>query len=80
MIFHEGRDEVIAVVIAGLATQDQRDARMRTGVLQQFGAKLFGQEWIGIADIDQEIGKPRTILDQRDRVVPAPGRDIRLTP
>ena len=56
MIGHEGRYEVIAVVIAGLAAKEKRDAGLRTGALQQFGTKLFGQERIGIADIDQEIG------------------------
>ena len=45
-------------------------------LLQQFGAKLFGQEWIGVAVIDQHIGKPRAVLDQCDRVVLAPGRAI----
>ena len=73
VIFHEGRHEVIAVVVAGLATKGQRNTGLRAGVLQKLGTKLFGQELIGVAIIDQEIGKPRAILDQCDRVVLAPG-------
>ncbi len=73
MVFHEGRYEVIAVVIAGLAAKDQRDAGLRASVLQKLRTELFGQELIGVAIINQEIGKARAILDQCDRVVAAPG-------
>jgi hypothetical protein len=51
------------VIIAGLATKDQRDAGLRASVLQKLGTKLFGQELIGIAIVNQEIGKARAILD-----------------
>src|ERR1700694_3551365 len=73
VIFHESRYEVIAVVIAGLAAKNKGNARLRTGALQQFGTKLLGQELIGIANIDKEIGEPRAILDKCDGIVLAPG-------
>jgi hypothetical protein len=72
VIFHEGRYEVVAVVIAGLAAEHEWNFRFRTCVLQQFGAKLGSQELIGVANIDKKIGKPRAILDQRDGIVLAP--------
>ena len=61
------------MVITSLAAKKKGNARLRAGALQQFGAKLIFQEWIGIADIDKEIGKPQAILDKCDRIVPAPG-------
>ena len=76
MIFHECRYEVITVVVAGLTAQQQRDFCLRAGALQQLGAKLLGQKLIGVADIDQQIGKPCAVLDERNSVVSAPGRTI----
>src|SRR5436190_313233 len=49
MIFHECGYEIIAVVVAGLTAKEQRDSRLRAGVLQKLGAKLLGQELIGVA-------------------------------
>ena len=46
--------------------------RLGAGLLQQFGAELFGEERVGVAMIDQKIGEPRAVLDQRHRVVRAP--------
>src|ERR1700733_2501904 len=54
MVFHECRYEVVAVVIAGPAAKIQGDVGLRASLLQELGAKLFGQEWIGIAVVDQE--------------------------
>ena len=76
MIFHESGDEIIAVVVTAVLAQRQRNAGLRACALQQFGAKLFGEERIGIAAIDQQIGKPRAILDQRHRIVLAPASAI----
>src|ERR1700678_1504094 len=73
VIFHVGRYEVIAVVIASVAAKGQRDLGLPAGVFQQVRAKLFGQELIGIAIVDQEIGKPRPTLDKGDSIVLAPG-------
>ena len=55
MVGHEGGNKVIAVVVTALQAQIKRDARLRAGSFQQFGAKLFLQERIRIADIDQKV-------------------------
>src|SRR5580704_777282 len=73
VIRHEGRYEVVAVVIARLAAKQERDAGLRAGTLQQLRAQLLGEERIGIADIDEKIGKPRAVLDQCNGIVLAPG-------
>ena len=76
MIFHEGRYEIVAVIVFGLAAKVQRDLSLRAGALQKFRAKLFAEELIGIAVVDQEIGEPSAILDECDGVVLAPRRPI----
>ena len=73
MIAHERRDEIIAVVVATLAAQCNGNVRFLTGALQQFRAKLLGEELVGVAIIDQKFGKPGAILDQGDSVMLAPG-------
>ena len=40
---------------------------------QQFRAKLLGQKRIGVAIVHQQIGESGAVLDQRDRIMPAPG-------
>ena len=85
MIGHEGRDEIIAVVVAALAPQGEGDVGLLAGSLQQFRLELLGQELIGVAIVDQEVPEFRTVLDQGDRVVLAPGilvrcRDSRPAP
>ena len=41
MIAHEGGDEVVAVVVASLAAQGERDAGLVAGGLQQLGSELL---------------------------------------
>src|SRR6202011_3035276 len=72
VIGHESRNEVVAVVIAGMATEGERYACLRACTFEQFRAKLFRQERIGIADIDQKIGKSGAVLDQKNRIMLAP--------
>src|ERR1700687_3009125 len=72
MILHEGGNEVVAVVVAAVETKDEGDFRLRTCLLEQFQAKLLHQERVGIAAIDEKIGKPGAVLDQRDGVMLAP--------
>src|SRR3981081_3142130 len=68
VIGHEGGNEVVAVVVTLLATEGERDSRVRTCTFQQFRAKLFPQKRIGIADIDQKIGKSGAVpSDLRER-------------
>src|SRR5260370_8282847 len=79
MIGHEGRDKVIAVVIAVLETEGVGDSGFRASRLQQFRAKLLHQERIGVAAVDQEIGKSSAVLDQRNRTVLPPTLPIFTT-
>ena len=46
------------------------------GSLEQLGPQLIFDERVGIADIDEDFGDARAVLDQRDGVVLAPGRAI----
>src|SRR3546814_19913440 len=55
MVFHEGRYEIIAVVIAGLHPQGQRDAGSGAGVGEQLRLELALEEIIGGALVDKEI-------------------------
>src|SRR5258707_1300621 len=48
MVFHEGGDEVVAVVVAGLAAQGERNFSLLAGGLQQLRAQLLFQKRIGI--------------------------------
>ena len=71
VVGHEGGDEVVAVVVAGLEPQRQRLARDGADGLQPLGAELGGQEGVGLALVDQEVRRPRAVLDQGDRIVAA---------
>lgn len=53
MIRHECRNEVIAMVVAGLQSQVQGDTGLFASGYQQCGLKLAVQEWIGLALIDE---------------------------
>ena len=61
------------MIVATLASQGNGNVRFLTGALQQFRAKLLAEELVGVAIIDQKLGKPGTILDQGDGVMLAPG-------
>ena len=73
VIVHERRDEVVAVVVAGLAAQSEGNVRFLTGAPQQFGSKLLGEERICVAVVDQKLGKPGAVLDEGNGVVLSPG-------
>src|SRR4051794_40880058 len=73
MIAHEAGDEVVAVVVARLTAEREGDVRFLAGVLQKFRAQLFGEELVGIAIVDKQSGKSGAVLDQRHRIMPAPG-------
>lgn len=53
MFTNETGDEVIAVVVAALQAELQRMRHRVTGRLQALRLKLAGEEFIGIALIDQ---------------------------
>src|SRR5690348_11902243 len=73
MLGHEGRYEIIAVVVAALTPQRQRNAGFVAGALEQLGTELLLEELVGGADIDQQVLHPSAVLDQCDGVMPAPG-------
>src|SRR6476646_5945793 len=73
MIGHEGRDEVITVIVAGLHPQGQRNARIGASPFEQLGPKFFLDERVVGANVDQQTVDPRPIRDQRAGIVPAPG-------
>src|SRR6476620_273099 len=72
VIGHEGGNEVVAVVITLLETEGERDTCLRTCTFQQFRAKLFHQERIGITTVYQKIEKSGAVLDQRDCIMLSP--------
>ena len=53
IVDHRG-DEVVAVVIAGMAPQGQRLAGRRASGFEYFGEQLVGQEFVSQALIDQD--------------------------
>jgi len=57
------------MVVAWPQPKLEVDAGIRAGFLEQAGPKLPLQEWICFADIDQNVGDARAILDQGHRVV-----------
>ena len=53
VISHEGRDEIIAVIIARLHPQRQRDPGIGTGLFEQLRLQLLCEELIGITLINK---------------------------
>ena len=83
MVFHEGADEVVAVVVTGVAAQGQRLGSRFTGLLQQVRVQLLGQELVGQPLVHQDaLGKQRrqatgvALADQLGRVVRGPGTTV----
>src|SRR3546814_5204384 len=72
MLGHEGRDEIIAVVISGL----RPDFRLLPVALarfdQQSGLELFGQEIVRLALIDEQVGHAQPLIEQGARVIGVP--------
>ena len=67
MIGHEAGDEIIAVVVARLNPQRQRDARRVARGAEQLGAELFVEERIGIADIDEQFARACAVRRRQPR-------------
>src|SRR5437764_15192239 len=76
MVGHEGRDEIIAVVVSWLAPQHERYARVCAGLLKQLGPQLLLEELVGGPDVDEQLLHARSIFDQRDRVMLPPRRAV----
>src|SRR3546814_12350320 len=77
MVFHEGRDEIIAVVVSGAQAKLELDASALAGSLKKLGAQLFFKKTVGFALVDQERRHPSAVLNQSDRIMSAPGSLIR---
>src|SRR3546814_5505544 len=77
MVFHEGRDEIIAVVVSGAQAKLELDASALAGALKKLGAQLFFKKTVGFALVDQERRHPSAVLNQSDRIMSAPGSLIR---
>jgi hypothetical protein len=54
VVFDEGLDEVIAMVVARLHAQMERLARFLTGGLESLGLQLLGQEAVRFALVDKD--------------------------
>ena len=54
VILDKGRDEEVAVVVAGLATQDQRVIALGTDRLEPLWTQLLIEEVIGVALVDEQ--------------------------
>ena len=52
MILHEGGNEVVAVIVAAVAAQLERNVCLGARTFQQFRAQLLVEEWIGLTYID----------------------------
>ena len=76
MIRHECRDEVIAVVVAGLQPQLERDPGAVAGIAQKFGSELIGEKLIALPLIDENPGNAGACVDQGDGIVAIPGGAI----
>ena len=75
MIFNEGIDEVITMVIAFMVAQCQRLLNTGAGCLEGFGMELFNQEFVGQSLIDQDASGERwlaLVLHQRCCVILCP--------
>src|SRR3546814_5940209 len=69
MVFHEGRDEIIAVVVSGAQAKLELDASALAGALKKLGAQLFFKKTVGFALVDQERRHPSAVLNQSDRIM-----------
>jgi hypothetical protein len=53
VVFHHAGDEVVAVVVARVPAQDQRLAGVAAGGFKQMRVQLLGQEFVGLALVDE---------------------------
>src|SRR3546814_5146287 len=77
MVFHEGRNEIIAVVVSGAQAKRELDASALAGALKQLGAQLFFKKIVGFALVYKERRYPSAVLNQSDGIMSAPGSLIR---
>ncbi len=68
VVFHEGRDEVVAVVVARLASQRQRVAGVLAGLFEPFRQQLLLQELVRIPLVDEQRRAARRPLAARGSI------------
>src|SRR5690606_5828366 len=73
---HEGRDEEVRVIVPFLHPDGRRDIGLAAGLVQQMRLQLRVEEIVGGALVDQQLGQPRALLDQRAGVVLPPGAHV----
>ena len=62
VIFHEGRDEVVAMVVALVPAQRQRITRFPGGCFEHVLRQLLLQELVGQPLVDQQVRPARQVL------------------
>ena len=73
MVCHEGRDEVVAVVVALLSAQGQVDSFFSASLFQEVRFQLFFEKIVRLALIDEDGFVPRCRLYEFACIVGHPG-------
>src|SRR3974390_1641786 len=76
VLFDEGRNEVVTVVVVRLQPQRQRNARVCAFILESLGSQLLDEEPVGHPLIDPKFGGASPGSDQRTGVVLRPSRSV----
>ena len=58
VVGHEARHEIVAVIVAGLVAERERDAGRAECLLEQVGLELLLEEIIRRTLVDQDLGGP----------------------
>src|SRR3546814_4400757 len=62
MVFHEGRDEIIAVVVSGAQAKLEPDASALAGALKKLGAQLFFKKTVGFARSEEHTSELQSLM------------------
>lgn len=65
VIVHEGRNKVVAVIVARMSAQHQRLTDLVTRGFKGFGVQLGRQEFVGQTLIDQDASRVRRRIFER---------------
>ena len=72
VVGHERLDEIVTVVVAGVATQLQLLAGLCAGVREEVGSQLLNQEFVAQTLVNQYLIDARRLLHQVRGVVDEP--------
>ena len=72
VVFHKRRDEVITVVIAGLAPEQQGLTHGRARIFQEIRPQLIIEKFVCLTLVHQQQWRPVPSTDQLARIVRAP--------